>query len=72
MSNKSAAAGATRSRFGIPGLDDVLGGGLVSDRLYLVQGTPGVGKTTIALQFLLEGKRLGEPCLYISLSERVT
>ena len=39
------------------------------DRLYLVQGTPGVGKTTLGMQFLLEGVRLGEKVLYISLSE---
>jgi circadian clock protein KaiC len=54
---------------GIPGLDDILGGGLPRHRLYLVQGTPGAGKTTLALQFLLEGVRAGEPCLYITLSE---
>lgn len=40
---------------GIPGLDDVLGGGLTPDRVYLVEGVPGSGKTTLALQFLLEG-----------------
>lgn len=54
---------------GVPGIDDILGGGLPVHRLYLVQGTPGVGKTTFALQFLLEGARRGEPTLYISLSE---
>jgi circadian clock protein KaiC len=57
---------------GIPGLDDILGGGLPRDRLYLVQGTPGAGKTTFALQFLLEGVRTLEPCLYITLSESRT
>lgn len=51
------------------GLDDVLGGGLPVNRLYLVQGQPGVGKTTLALQFLLEGVKSGEPVLYITLSE---
>ena len=40
---------------GIIGLDDVLHGGLVRNRLYLIEGTPGTGKTTLALQFLLEG-----------------
>jgi len=53
----------------VEGLDDVLAGGFPPDRLYLVQGDPGVGKTTLALQFLLEGVRRGEPALYITLSE---
>ena len=57
---------------GIPGLDDVLGGGLPRDRIYLVQGDPGVGKTTIGMQFLLHGKAAGETCLYIALSETRT
>jgi len=54
---------------GIPGLDDVLRGGFTKDRLYLVEGSPGSGKTTLALQYLLEGARHGEPVLYITLSE---
>src|SRR5437764_12887648 len=54
---------------GISGLDQILGGGLPPRRLYLVQGEPGSGKTTLALQFLLTGARLGEKVLYISLSE---
>lgn len=54
---------------GVPGLDEVLEGGLPANHLYLVQGSPGVGKTTLALQFLIEGARRGEPGLYISLSE---
>lgn len=54
---------------GIPGLDHVLRGGLPRNRLYLVSGDPGVGKTTLALQFLLEGARVGEKSLYITLSE---
>src|SRR3569623_1108195 len=58
-----------RSRTGIPGLDDVLGGGLIPHRLYLVDGNPGSGKTTLALQYLLEGIKHGEKCLYITLSE---
>ena len=53
---------------GVPGLDDVLGGGLPRACLYLVEGTPGVGKTTLALQFLLEGVRQGEKGFYITLS----
>ena len=54
---------------GVPGLDDVLGGGLPRDCLYLVEGSPGVGKTTLAVQFLLEGRRRDEKCLYVTLSE---
>ena len=54
---------------GITGLDEILGGGLPPRRLYLIQGAPGSGKTTLALQFLLTGARQGEKVLYISLSE---
>jgi circadian clock protein KaiC len=54
---------------GIPGLDDVLAGGLSRDRLYLIEGSPGTGKTTAALSFLLEGAARGERGLYITLSE---
>jgi circadian clock protein KaiC len=54
---------------GVPGLDEILGGGLPRSCLYLVEGNPGVGKTTLAMQFLLEGKREGEKCLYVTLSE---
>jgi circadian clock protein KaiC len=58
-----------RASTGVPGLDDILGGGLTKDRLYLVEGTPGTGKTTLSLQFLLEGIERGEAGLYITLSE---
>ena len=54
---------------GIAELDDVLGGGLAPDRVYLLHGTPGSGKTTLSLQFLIEGARQGEKVLYITLSE---
>lgn len=54
---------------GVPGLDVVLAGGLTRDRLYLVEGEPGTGKTTLALQFLNEGARHGEAVLYITLAE---
>src|SRR5579862_2954276 len=58
-----------RLKTGIPGLDQILCGGLVADRLYLVDGDPGAGKTTFALQYLLAGARAGERCLYVTLSE---
>lgn len=54
---------------GIPGLDQILGGGLTRDRLYLIEGEPGTGKTTAALHFLAEGVRLGESVVYITLAE---
>lgn len=54
---------------GVPGLDGILGGGLPRNRLYLVDGEPGTGKTTLALQFLLEGARHNERGLYVTLSE---
>lgn len=59
----------SRVSTGIADLDNILGGGLTTNRAYLLEGTPGSGKTTIALQFLLEGARHGEGGLYITLSE---
>ncbi|HVF27849.1 MAG TPA: ATPase domain-containing protein, partial [Pyrinomonadaceae bacterium] len=59
----------SRMRTGIEGLDDILQGGLPANRVYLVEGEPGTGKTTLALQFLMEGVRLGEAGLYVTLSE---
>ncbi len=58
-----------RAKIGIKGLDDILGGGLPTNHLYLVDGDPGTGKTTMALQFLLEGAHNGERGLYVTLSE---
>ena len=54
---------------GITGLDNILSGGLTPNRLYLVEGDPGSGKTTLALQFLLAGIRRGESCMFVTLSE---
>jgi circadian clock protein KaiC len=54
---------------GVAGLDDILAGGLSRKHVFLLEGNPGTGKTTIALHFLLEGAKLGERCLYITLSE---
>src|SRR6185437_13429532 len=54
---------------GIPGLDDILHGGLARGFLYLIEGNPGAGKTTIALQFLIAGAARGEKGLYLSLAE---
>jgi len=56
---------------GIEGLDYILRGGFPRHRVYLLQGDPGVGKTTLGLQFLLEGQRNGETGLYITLSETI-
>ncbi len=56
-------------RTGIEALDDILGGGLAPNRVYLIEGDPGSGKTTLALQFLMEGARRGEKVLYVTLSE---
>ena len=54
---------------GVSGLDDILRGGLAANRLYLIGGDPGSGKTTVALQFLLAGVRRGERCMFVALSE---
>ncbi|ABS27424.1 ATPase domain-containing protein [Anaeromyxobacter sp. Fw109-5] len=58
-----------RVQTGVRGLDPILNGGLIRNSLYLLKGAPGTGKTTIGLQFLLEGARRGEKCLYLGLSE---
>lgn len=71
MQSRSETQSSTGTRIssGNSGLDDILGGGLDADRMYLYEGKPGTGKTTLALEFLLEGARNGEKALYISLSE---
>lgn len=58
-----------RASTGIEGLDNILGGGLARNRMHLLEGSPGTGKTTMALQFLLAGQVAGEPGIYISLAE---
>ena len=58
----------SRALTGIDGLDYLLDGGLPANRLYLIEGDPGTGKT-LALQFLMEGRKRGETCLYVTLSE---
>jgi len=64
-SGKTASVAQTAN----PGLDDVLAGGLARNRLFLVEGVPGSGKTTLALQFLRAAVKRGEPVLYVTLSE---
>ena len=68
-SSQAIAEKTARVTTGVEGLDAVLDGGLTRDRIYLLEGDPGTGKTTIALQFMLEGIARGEKCLYITLSE---
>lgn len=58
-----------KARTGVPGLDDILAGGLAVEHVYLLEGSPGTGKTTIALRFLLEGAARGERGLYITMAE---
>src|SRR3569623_2047098 len=59
----------SKAAFGVGGLDDITDGGLTRGRLYLLEGSPGTGKTTIAMQFLMDGAAKGERALYITLSE---
>ena len=66
---KSVEKLAAKAKTGIWGLDNILSGGFSRGHLFLVEGAPGTGKTTIALQFLMEGVQAGEKCLYITLSE---
>jgi len=68
----ATSVSAEQASTGIPGLDDILAGGLARDRLYLLEGSPGTGKTTAALSFLRAGAHAGERTLYITLSETET
>jgi len=65
----TTSATLPRASTGVEGLDAVLGGGLARNRLHLLEGSPGTGKTTIALQFLLAGEKVGEAGIYVSLAE---
>jgi circadian clock protein KaiC len=65
----SARSARPKVSTGVAGLDQILFGGLPSHRLYLVEGAPGTGKTTLALQFLLQGREQGERTLYVTLAE---
>jgi circadian clock protein KaiC len=67
--SKSGDVVSTRMATGIEGLDEILEGGLPANHIYLIEGDPGTGKTTLALQFLLEGAEQGEAGLYVTLSE---
>lgn len=67
--SKASRPPSPRMSTGISGLDDILCGGLTAHRVYLVEGSPGTGKTTLGLQFLLDGIERGESGLYITLSE---
>jgi circadian clock protein KaiC len=66
---KSDQPASALSATGTAGLDHILGGGFTPNRLYLIEGDPGAGKTTLALCYLLEGAKRGEPGLYVTLSE---
>jgi circadian clock protein KaiC len=65
----SVDTSAAKAKTGVAGLDNILSGGFSHGHVFLVEGAPGTGKTTLALQFLLEGVKAGERCLYITLSE---
>ncbi len=69
MLNAELSQGAARCSSGCAGLDDVTGGGLPAGHFYLVEGEPGTGKTTLALQFVSDGAKHGEKVLYVTLSE---
>ena len=67
LEDRRTASG--KARTGIEGLDDILAGGLMKNRVYLLEGSPGTGKTTASLQYLMEGAAIGEKGLYVTLSE---
>lgn len=67
--DSAASANSAPCSFGIEGLDQIINGGLPRNRFYLIQGDPGVGKTTLSIQFLMAGRDAGERTLYVTLSE---
>ncbi|SEM73243.1 circadian clock protein KaiC [Loktanella fryxellensis] len=69
MPETTTPVATERLQTGTPGLDDILNGGPTPERLYLVEGTPGAGKTTLALRFLLVGRDAGDRGLYFTLSQ---
>src|SRR3954467_11697527 len=69
MNRAAGKENSSKAQTGVDGLDDILAGGLRRGRVYLIEGSPGTGKTTIATQFLLAGAEAGERGLYITLSE---
>lgn len=69
MKSSKTTDSPARLATGIPELDAVLHGGLLRDRIHLIEGRPGTGKTTLGLRYLIEGVRAGDVCLYLSLSE---
>ena len=69
MSDIDDGPSAAIVKTGIDGLDEILNGGLTPNRLYLVEGDPGSGKTTLGLRYLLEGVKQNQPVLYVTLSE---
>src|SRR6476661_7538169 len=66
---KELVEASSKAALGVQGLDDITAGGLARGRLFLLEGSPGTGKTTIAMQFLMDGAEKGERSLYITLSE---
>src|SRR3954467_14506346 len=69
MNRAAGKENSSKAQTGVDGLDDILNGGFRRGRVYLIEGSPGTGKTTIASQFLLDGAARGEKGLYITLSE---
>src|SRR5947209_8473039 len=69
MSDPSPSSRDALVATGVAGFDDVLGGGLAPHHLYLIEGHPGAGKTTLSLHFAIQGARAGEKVLYVTLSE---
>ncbi len=71
VTKKTQSLSNNRVPSGIPGLDDLIGGGFVEDDVYLITGSTGTGKTIFCCQFLWEGLQRGEKCIFFSLEERI-